>query len=191
MRRGYSGLMPGNLIPVGLIAAVVALSGCSNLSEAIGLSRRTPPDEFQVVTHAPLSVPPDFALRPPTPGETGPGTTTAQAEARAAVTGSTGAAAQPTTVGENALLAEAGAIGVDPSIRQTVDAESRILAERDSGTSLADFLLFWRDTPPSGTVVDATAEAQRIRENLTAGRPITEGETPIIERSSEGGIRLF
>lgn len=185
MRLGYTGPMRASLI-----AVVVAVSGCTNLSEAIGLSRRTPPDEFQVVTNAPLSVPPDFALRPPAPGTTGPGTTTARAEARAAVTGSAGTPTEATTVGESALLAEAGAVGVDPSIRQTVDAESRILADEGS-TSLADFLLFWRDAPPSGTIVNATAEAQRIRENQAAGRPITEGETPIIERSSEGGIRLF
>ncbi|MGF1627364.1 MAG: DUF3035 domain-containing protein [Alphaproteobacteria bacterium] len=174
---------------IGALAAAVAVTGCSDLSQAIGLSRRTPPDEFQVVTHAPLSLPPEFALRPPAPGETGPGTTTPQAQARAAVTGSTGAPTGSTTQGENALLATAGAIGVDPSIRLTIDAESRIESE-STGSGLADFLLFWRETPPAGVIVDAAGEAQRIRENQAAGRPITAGETPVIERTS-GGIRLF
>jgi len=185
MKRSIIGLTQA-----GLIAAAVALTGCSGLGEAIGFSRRTPPDEFQVVTNAPLSVPPEFALRPPAPGAVGPGVTTAQAQAREAVTGTTGAPTDGTTQGENALLANAGAIGIDPSIRNTVDTESRIETEEGSGTGLADLLLFWRDTPPAGVVVDAVGEAQRIRENQAAGRPITAGETPVIERTGQG-IRLF
>lgn len=184
MKRGKFGLTGG-----AVLATLVLATGCSGLSEAIGLSRRAPPDEFQVVTNAPLSVPPEFALRPPAPGETGPGTTTAQAQARAAVTGGTGAPADGTTEGESALLATAGAVGVDPSIRSTVDAESNLEAEGDS-TWLADVLLFWRETPAAGQVVDAAAEAQRIRENQASGRPVTAGETPIIERTG-GPIRLF
>lgn len=178
------------LARAGMLAVAVAATGCSDLSQAIGLERRTAPDEFEVVTNAPLTVPPDFALRPPAPGETGPGTLTAQAQARAAVTGSVSAPPETATVGEAALLADAGAIGVDPSIRQQVDAESRILSDDASGFDLADVLLFWQDTPPSGVVVDAAGEAARIRENQAAGRPITAGETPVIERSTEG-IRLF
>jgi hypothetical protein len=185
MRRGFFGLAP-----TGLLAAAVLTTGCSGLGEAIGLSRRTPPDEFEVVTNAPLSLPPEFALRPPAPGATGPGTTTPQAQARAAVTGSAGAPeGSATTQGESALLANAGAVGDDPSIRTTVDAESSIEAEGTS-TWLADMLLFWRDTPPAGEVVDAAAEAQRIRANEAAGRPVTAGETPVIERTGEP-VRLF
>ncbi|MEZ5667821.1 MAG: DUF3035 domain-containing protein [Alphaproteobacteria bacterium] len=172
------------------LAAAMLASACSDLTEAIGLSRRTPPDEFQVVTNAPLSVPPDFALRPPTPGQPGPVSVSAQQTARAAVVGSAGGVPAAATQGEQALLASADAVGVDPSIRQTVDAESRILDEDAGGNWLADILLFWRDTPPPGQIIDATAEAQRIRANQAAGRPITEGETPVIERTG-GPIRLF
>ena len=184
MKRGRCGLRGG------VVLATLALAtGCSGLGDAIGLSRRTPPDEFQVVTNAPLSLPPEFALRPPAPGETGPGTTTAQAQARAAVTGGAGPVPEGTTQGESALLATAGAVGVDPSIRRTVDAESNLETE-SSSTWLADMLLFWRETPPPGQVVDAAAEARRIRENQAAGRPVTAGETPVIERTG-GPIRLF
>jgi hypothetical protein len=185
MRRGFFGVTSASLL-----GAVVLTTGCSGLGDAIGLSRRAPPDEFEVVTNAPLSLPPEFALRPPEPGATGPGTTTPQDQARAAVTGTAGSPdAGATTQGESALLANAGAVGVDPSIRTTVDAESSIEDESTS-TWLADTLLFWRDTPPAGQVVDAAAEAQRIRANEAAGRPVTAGETPIIERTGEP-IRLF
>ena len=33
------------------------------------------PDEFAVVRRAPLILPPDYGLRPPRPGETGPAST--------------------------------------------------------------------------------------------------------------------
>jgi hypothetical protein len=184
MRRGYYGIASA-----GLLASLMLATGCSGLSEAIGLSRRTPPDEFQVVTNAPLSLPPDFGLRPPAPGEPGPAEVIAQAQARAAVTGGAAPVPTGTTPGENALLANAGAVGVDPSIRRTVDAESN-LEDESASTWLADLLLFWRDTPPPGQIVDAAAEARRIRENQAAGRPITAGETPVIRRTGQP-IRLF
>lgn len=181
-----------HVIRAAAVAATLAATGCSGLAESIGLSRRTPPDEFQIVTNAPLSVPPQFTLRPPTPGEPASQATSAQSQARAAITGNPGAVPENATAGEQALLASADAVGVDPSIRATVDREARILDDEEGGTSLADFLLFWRDAPtPPGTIVDASAEAERIRQAQTQGQPINAGETPVIERESGGPIRLF
>ena len=54
-----------------LIVAGVALSGCQSTKNALGLNKVVP-DEFRVVTKAPLVVPPDYALRPPAPGEPRP-----------------------------------------------------------------------------------------------------------------------
>lgn len=187
--RFHGGFRHG--VKVAVAAAALAATGCSGLAESIGLSRRSPPDEFQIVTNAPLSVPPDFTLRPPAPGEPSPQGTSATSQARAAITGSPGTATDGVTAGEQALLASADAVGVDPGIRATIDREARILDEEEGGTGLADFLLFWRDSPQPGTVVDASAEAARIRENQAEGRPINAGETPVIERDSGGPVRLF
>ena len=54
-----------------------AVSGCESTRETFGLNK-TAPDEFQVVSRAPLSLPPDFTLRVPDPGAPRPqtGTTT-------------------------------------------------------------------------------------------------------------------
>ena len=49
------------------LVAALALSGCSNFKQMIGLEP-TMPDEFEVESQAPLTIPPDFALRPPKPG---------------------------------------------------------------------------------------------------------------------------
>ena len=48
-------------------AAACALSACESAKQAIGLGKN-PPDEFQVVAQAPLTMPPDFNLPTPTPG---------------------------------------------------------------------------------------------------------------------------
>src|ERR1700748_150318 len=49
------------------LAGALLISGCSDLKKAIGLERSTP-DEFAVESRAPLTMPPDFNLRPHMPG---------------------------------------------------------------------------------------------------------------------------
>ena len=55
-----------------LCGAALAVSGCSSMRDAAGLTKRSP-DEFAVSTKAPLVIPPDFNLRPPMPGAPMPG----------------------------------------------------------------------------------------------------------------------
>jgi hypothetical protein len=184
--------------PLWLLAGSLALGGCTETRKAIGWDK-SPPDEFRVMSRAPLSIPPDFGLRPPTPGAPRPqeGTTTDQA--RSAVTGgrtplrTTGAgpaAATPVqrqgsrSNGEEALLSRAGADRIDPTIRTTVDREARAMADADR--SFTDRLIFWRQPDPPGTVVDPQREQQRIRENQALGRAPTDGDTPIIRRRQRG-----
>lgn len=172
---------------IGLVVLVGAVAaGCSGETRrSLGLER-TPPDAFQVVTRAPLEIPPDFGLRPPQPGAARPNEATTRQVAATTVFG--GAAptidAAGRTDGEVALLKQTGALQADPSIRQTVDRESLLVAQEDR--SLVDSLIFWRDKPPPGTVVDAQAEAQRLQQNAALGKPPAEGETPIIRRKSRG-----
>ncbi len=167
----------------------LALAGCSSdLKRSLGLEL-TGPDPFQVVTHAPLEMPPDFGLRPPEPGAPRPNEAPVTEQARTTVFGPT--APQPTALpdrstGESALLRQAGAIGTDPSIRDKVNRESVQLAQQDR--SFVDRLVFWRDPPPPGTVVDPQAEARRLRENAALGKPVTDGNTPIIQRKKNQGL---
>jgi Protein of unknown function (DUF3035) len=181
--------------PPVLALAVVALilSGCGNAREALGLNK-TAPDEFAVVPRAPLSMPPDFGLRPPQPGAPRPQEATVTEQARNVLLQTASrpagvvspAAAKGRSEGETALLGRAGAVDVDGSIRRKVDAESSAIARGDRG--LVDRLIFWQETPPPGKVVDATKEAKRIRENAALGTPVTRGETPVIERKKKGWL---
>ena len=65
-----------------------------------------------------------------------------------------------------------------------VELETRQINE-DSSTFI-DSLLFWREPLPPGTVVDARAESDRLRENRALNRPVNAGETPIIKRRARG-----
>jgi hypothetical protein len=162
----------------------LALCGCDNVRSALGVEK-TSPDEFSVITHAPLSMPPDYALRPPRPGTARPQDETAQALAKSAITGTPVAstevnAAGASDAGESKFLQQAGATNVDPNIRQQVDQETATLnAQSDS---FVDRLIFWRETPPPGQVVDPAAEAKRLQENAALGKPVTTGTTPVIVR---------
>lgn len=168
--------------------ALVA-SGCSGTSEALGLGKRQP-DEFAVYTRAPLSLPPDYGLRPPAPGSARAAALAPRDEARYAMTGGgtmplgnarlenpAPAGASP---GAYALLERSGALNVDPDIRDMVNQETSILATTDR--AFTERLMFWSTPTEYGTVVDPAEEARRINENQALGRPVTAGTTPTIER---------
>jgi Protein of unknown function (DUF3035) len=166
-------------------------SGCSGTREALGLDKRQP-DEFAVYTRAPLVLPPDYGLRPPTPGSARAASLGPRDEARYAVMGGgataagNGPAADPSAVaagtspGAQALLERSGALNVEPDIRDVVNQETSILATTDQ--SFTERLMFWSTPADYGTVVDPTEEARRIRENQALGRSVTAGTTPTIER---------
>ena len=86
------------------------------------------------------------------------------------------------TPGEAALLARAGAAQADPNVRKAVDRESAVLA--DASRNFIQRLLDY--SPETAEVVDAPAEARRLRENEALGKPATTGETPTIERRKRG-----
>ncbi len=169
-----------------LAGVALGLSACGGFQESLGMTKQSP-DEFRVVSRAPLTVPPDFQLRPPEPGAPRPqvGTPAQQAE-RAVFRNSANApqtanaAPRRVTVGEQALLAAAGAQQADPNIRQVVDRETKQINEESD--YFVDRLVFWNDIPPSGTVVDPLAETRRLQENAALGQPATTGATPQIER---------
>jgi hypothetical protein len=170
------------------ILAVFTLSACEGAREAIGIGKQSP-DEFAVITRAPLSMPPDFGLRPPRPGAERPQEATVKEAARDLLVKSTGASAgqqqsASASKGESALLARAGATRPDPAIRRTINRESSILATEND--SFADRLIFWQSSPPPGTLVDAAAEQKRLRENAGLGDAPTKGRTPKIVRKPKG-----
>ncbi len=62
----------------------LSVSGCSDFKKMVGIER-TSPDEFAVESRAPLTIPPDFDLRPPAPGTTRPQEVSAASKAKTAI----------------------------------------------------------------------------------------------------------
>jgi len=54
-------------LSVACLLGASLLAGCSDLKQMVGLDQPMP-DEFAVEARAPLTIPPDFNLRPPEPG---------------------------------------------------------------------------------------------------------------------------
>ncbi|SCA57070.1 conserved exported hypothetical protein [Candidatus Terasakiella magnetica] len=177
---------------LGLAIAAVALSACSGTKEMLGLEK-TAPDEFAVYTRAPLSLPPDYALKPPTPGVERPNTENQQEKARRALTGRRAAAAKVDALGSysnmspglKSLLEQTGAVHADPSIRQTIDREtSAFISESET---FAKDLMFWKNKEPFGSKIDAAQEAQRIREAQALGQAV-DGQSAVVIERKEGAI---
>jgi hypothetical protein len=170
------------------LLGAIALSGCTDARRALGYEK-APPDEFQVVERAPLAMPPDFSLRPPAPGAVRPQEGNVRDQARQALAGratGTPVSSQGRSQGDVALLKKAGAEQIQPDIRVVVNKETQSLAEADK--SFTDKLVFWRkpDGIGAGEQLDASKEAQRLRENQALGRAVGDGDSPRIARRKKG-----
>src|SRR6195952_5646227 len=120
--------------PLLLGGALVLLGGCSGdkLARTFGLTRDAP-DEYTVTTRAPLSMPPDYNLRPPRPGAPRPQEQSERDQAASALVPSLAlsspqAEASP---GQAALLQETGP-AAPSDIRSKVDQEAN-QAKGDEG----------------------------------------------------------
>jgi len=172
------------------LIAVMGLSACSSTRTALGLEKVTP-DEFRVVTKAPLVVPPDFSLRPPSPGEPRPQELQPESAARAALIGQRDSISR--SQGEALLVKAAGADRADPLARYVVDDEFGDLAYKDQ--SFADKILFWKKSGVSESLssneqlgqeaaaIDASSEVERLK-------ALTGNGQVIIQQKRETRLKL-
>jgi len=187
MRLSFRRGLPRSTLTVCGISLALLLGACESVKEQLGLNK-TSPDEFAVVTSAPLSLPPDYKLRPPDPGAPRPQGISVQERVKAALfdttpspgAGNGGAA----TVGESALLARAGTTERDAGIRAVINRDNAIFAEESGG--FIDALIFWRDPSLSDTIIDAAGEDQRLQEAEATGVSPSAGDTVIIKRREKG-----
>jgi hypothetical protein len=172
------------------LVAATGLAGCNSTRSALGMTKVTP-DEFRVVTKAPLVVPPDYALRPPAPGEPRPQELQPETAARSALLGQQ--EGQNRSEGEKLLVAKAGGEKADPLIRYVVDDEFGDVAHKDK--SFADRVMFWRsDKTPAPAApaavgdntaapIDPAAEDERLKK-------LTGGKSVVIQREGSSKIKL-
>lgn len=152
----------------------LVLSGCSSAKESLGLTRSAP-DEFMVVKHAPLAMPPDYNLRPPAPGAPRPQEQSTNQVAKTTVFGGQ-QSARPATPdsAEAALLEQAGTAQANPNIRNVVDQETTEIEE--SSKSVAGKLLGMGRDKDTAKVINAKEEAERLK----SSKKPTQSDTPIV-----------
>src|ERR1700759_5175534 len=109
--------------PCSLGCALILLGGCAtgDLTRTFGLTRDSP-DEYTVTTRAPLSMPPDYNLRPPRPGAPRPQEQRERDQAAAALVPQLALSSPQgdASPGQAALLQETGP-AAPPDIRAKVD----------------------------------------------------------------------
>ena len=182
MKNIYNG-KHGIAISCLLFGAVLSLSACGGTKEKLGLTKKAP-DEFAVVRRAPLSMPPDYTLRPPTPGAPRPQEQSPEDAARQNVFGENrnGEAGQQSYTGDDAaFLNRAGAANTNPGIRSTIDSETSILDEKERPV-VKRLLGMKGPAQAPANVVNAKKEAERLEKNKEQGKPVTHGGTPSVEQ---------
>ncbi len=157
-------------------SCALTLTACGSVKQQLGIERKAP-DEFAVVKRAPLALPPDFDLRPPRPGAPRPQEKSTTEQAEETVFGGDVATDTAPGTGEQALLQQAGADNARPNIRQIVDRDAAAMPPAQQ-TAVKKILNIGKTQPAAASVVDAKAEAERLKKNAAAGKPVTAGETP-------------
>lgn len=151
-----------------VLVAAVALSGCStersSFRESLGLDK-APPDEFLVVTKAPLIVPPGSELVPPDPGALPQTANNPTIAAETAVFGARRTSGT-SSKGESTLLSRAGVGSADPRIRRRLRAEE-LRAEEASDTVANQILDIQRD---EAETLDPNEEKILLRKKQTGRR---------------------
>ena len=177
-----------------ILVSVIALTGCEETKRVFGKTKEAP-DEFAVYRRAPLSLPPDSDLRPPTPGVSRPQVVNPRDQARAAL----GLSAKKTdkvdlskseditrlSNGERALLALTGANKANPQIRKLVEEKTADLYETNE--TFTDKMVFWR-SKNKGVALDPQKELKRIREAQSLGKPLNSNDIPSVTRKKKKGL---
>lgn len=146
--------------------AMIGLAACAAVGAA-GCSSTPTPDEFRVVRKAPLTVPPEYNLRPPSPGSARPQELSPEAQARVAVFGVD--FGQAASEGEKLFIKQAGGDAVDRMVRNQVDFDNAQILRKNR--SFADAILSFGATPTE-PLVDPAAEAARIKAAEDANKDV-------------------
>ena len=175
------------------ISLMVLLTGCSSARDIVGLSKQSP-DEFEVVTRAPLSLPPDYGLRVPVPnirrtqeksliesadnliparGPQSSGQNLSRADRSVAI-----------SPAEDAILGRAQAKISNQSIRAEINSDNKTISGTDK--KLIEKIIFWQGIKKPGAVLDPEKETERIKGLKSDGKPIGNSDVPVIERADRG-----
>jgi hypothetical protein len=159
-----------------VVALAVTLPACERARQSLGLGKN-PPDEFKIVSRAPLTVPNEFTLPEPKPGQPRPQELQPQEDAEVALFGSqvTNSSGEEISPGEEAIILTAEIEDDEvEDIRNTIDQEH---SQMQIQATWVDDVLFWKDVPdPTEILIDPQKETERLQNNAALGLPANEGD---------------
>ena len=157
--------MNSRFIP--LVLSLFFLTGCSDIRQKLGLGNQAP-DEFTVYDRAPLSVPPQFSLRPPRPGTPRPQELSPSQAAQNILDKGNLPAPRPeaSTQAQGEFLQQAGTGKADANIRQQID-QDLMLEQKPTNDTLLKDMLFWQKKTPKAKVLDHYEEEKRLEKKET------------------------
>ena len=170
----------------------ILLIGCSSARDIVGIGKQSP-DEFEVVTRAPLSLPPDYGLRVPIPNISRTQEKSVRDSADDLISSRGSSSRQKlsrrnrlgaTSPAEDAILGRAQARSSDDSIRAKINSDNKTISGADK--KLIDKIRFWQGAEKSGAILDPEKESKRIKDLKSDGKTIANGDVPVIERADWG-----
>ena len=148
-------------------ALAMTACGTSGSSERAGT-----PNEFRIIKKAPLTVPPEYSLRPPEVGVVTPAELSRERAERTLSFGEQ--VGVDASASERILVAKAGAISVSPIIREAIDYDEAGILRKNA--AIGDAVTGW------------TGSEEELEEASTDSA--TGGESVTIERSGGARIKL-
>lgn len=152
-----------------ILMLLFSSTGCSstNVQKTLGIQKPAP-NEFAVNPHPPLSVPPDFSLRPPHSGQE--------------TTSDMVFSLDNLSPAEQAFLEKANASKEHHLIKHQLD--EKFLQEEEENKSFWEKISIKPD--PTQEVINAPLEKQRLNDTISSGKPVNSGEVPVKSKQTEG-----
>ena len=155
-----------------MLISVLMLSACSGGDGLIG--GKNAPDEFEVVIRPPLTLPPNFTLRPNDDGDDTASASLANAQASVSAIGQSQNLLGTNNRANASSFEELfGTDQIVPNIRNIIDEET-LGIQLDRRVPLEQI---FGGQPEVGPDLDAAAEAFRIRQAIKDGRSLTDTPT--------------
>jgi len=146
------------------LVTIMVLPGCA----VINIGKRSP-DEFSVVTSAPLVIPPDYGLRPVEPSVLREREIARESEVEEVLFGDNPLSEErEASPGEMALLRQIGALSVDDDIRDQIRRDNAKLAKVEKKTGLSR-LKWWNDEDNSSEWSEMLGRGQEHDRKRTSG----------------------
>ena len=173
------------LLKICIISISIILCGCGEVvKEKIGLIKKAP-DEFQVYKSKPLSVPPNFELRPPSEGDI----IVDEDVNKNIIFTTEDKKEERLSISDEILLIAVGEKDSEKNIRKIINEENSIeVVDKSVIDKILDFeSVFDVEADERSEEIDPTKERERIEKLKKAGQIIkSSNEATIIEK--EGSL---